>query len=328
VNRRDFIIGIAGSAAAWPLAVRAQQAAGQPLVGLLSPLSATAAARNVAAFRQGMRDLGYLEGRNVSIAVRYGDGRIAKLPELAGELVALNPAVIVVGSLPATNAVRNATRTIPIVMTHNQDPVALGFAASLARPGGNVTGFWIEGEESLLGKRLALLKTAVPDMLRVGVMVNPEDPSDAGTLAALAAATQALGLVVRVLEMRTAAEFEPAFATAMRESLQGLHVSQGPLFNTSRAEVTALAARTRLPAIYGFREFALAGGLMSYAASLPDIYRRFAGLVDKILKGASAGDLPIERPTKFELVVNLKTAKAMGLTISEPFLLVADEVIE
>jgi putative tryptophan/tyrosine transport system substrate-binding protein len=327
VNRREFMTLLAG-AAAWPLAARAQQPAGVPLVGLLSPLSASAAARNIAAFRQGMRDLGYLEGRNVAFALSFADGQLARLPVLANELVSLNPAVIVVGSPAAVREVHKATRTIPIVMNSSQDPMALGVAASMARPGGNVTGSWSEGDEALIAKRLELLKLAAPGISRVGVIVNPDDAGDAKPLDALPAAARALGLVVRVLEVRTPAEIEPAFATAAREGLHGLHVSQVPLFNTRPAEVTALAARTRLPAIYGFRAFAVAGGLISFAASLPDIYRRFAGQVDRILKGASPGDLPIERPTRFELVVNLKTAKAMGLTIPEPFLLLADEVIE
>jgi putative tryptophan/tyrosine transport system substrate-binding protein len=274
-----------------------------------------------------MRDLGYMEGRNVAFALRFAEGDVTRLPALAHELVSLNPAVIVVGSPAAVREVHNATRTIPIVMNTSYDPMALGVAVSMARPGSNVTGFW-SGDEALIGKRLELLKHASPGISRVGVMVNPDDAGDAKPLDALPAAARALGLTVRVLEVRTAAEFEPAFAAAAREGLEGLHVSQVPLFNSRRAEVTALAARARLPAIYSFREFAVAGGLISYAASLPDIYRRFASQVDKILKGAIPGDLPIERATRFELVVNLKTAKAMGLTIPEPFLLLADELIE
>ena len=233
------------------------------------------------------------------------------------------------GSLPAVLETHKATRTIPILMVMARaDPTVVGLAASMARPGGNVTGFWLEGDEALVGKRLDLLKLAVPGISRVGVMVNPDDAGDANSIKALPAAARALGLAVRVLDVRSAAEVEPSFAAAVHEGLQGLHVSQSSLFNANRAQVTAMAARAGLPAVYGFREFAVAGGLISYAASLPDSYRRLAGLVDKILKGASPGDLPIERPTTFELVVNLKTAKAMGLIIPEPFLLLADEVIE
>ena len=326
MRRREFIT-LLGGAAAWPLAARAQQPPGQPLVGLLSPVSATAA--HVGAFRRGMRDLGYVEGANVAFAFRFADGQVAKLSTLANELVALRPAVIVAGSLAAVLETHKATRTIPILMVMARaDPTVVGLAASMARPGGNVTGFWLEGDEVLVGKRLDLLKLAVPGISRVGVMVNPDDAGDANSIKALPAAARALGLAVRVLDVRSAAEVEPSFAAAVREGLQGLHVSQSPLFYANRAQVTAMAARAGLPAVYGFREFAVAGGLISYAASLPDSYRRLAGLVDKILKGASPGDLPIERPTTFELVVNLKTAKAMGLIIPEPFLLLADEVIE
>ncbi len=278
MKRREFITLLGGAVAAWPLAARAQQSTGQPLVGLLSPLSAAAWVHILGAFRRGMRDLGYVEGANVVFTFRFADGQVA--------------------------------------------------TASLARPGGNVTGFWAEGDEALIGKQLDLLKHAVPGIARVGVMVNPDDTADAQSLKALPAAARALGLTVRILDVRAAAEFEPALAAAVREGLQGLHVSQSPLFYANRTQVTAIAARAGLPAIYGFREFAMAGGLISYAASLPDIWRRIAGVVDKILKGANPGDLPIERPTQFELVVNLKTAKSMGLTIPEPFLLLADEVIE
>jgi len=328
MKRRQFISLLGGAAAAWPLAARAQQPTGQPLVGLLSPLSAAAWVHILAAFRRGMRDLGYVEGANVAFAIRYADGQVARLPALANELVALKPAVIAVGSPAAVLETHKATRTIPIVGVTSDDPTAVGLAASLARPGGNVTGFWAEGDEALIGKQLDLLKHAVPGISRVGIMINPDDAADARSLKALPAAARALGLAVRVLDVRTAAEFEAAFGAAVREGLQGLHVSQSPLFYANRTQVTAIAARAGLPAVYGFREFAAAGGLISYAASPPDIWRRNAGLVDKILKGASPGDLPIERPTQFDLVVNLKTAKSMGLTIPEPFLLLADEVIE
>jgi putative tryptophan/tyrosine transport system substrate-binding protein len=329
VNRRTFISLLGGAADAWPLAARAQQAEGRPLIGLLSPLSPATAARNVEAFRSGLRDLGYVEGRNIAIESRFAEGAIARLPDLAAELIARKPAVIVTGALPAVLAARNATRTIPIVMTAIiQDPVALGLAASMARPGGNVTGFWFEGDEALIWKRLQLLKEVVPATSRVGIVVNPDNPTEAASLALLPSATRALGLAVRILEARSAADFDSVFANAVREGLQGLHVSQDLLFNNHRAQIAALAARARLPAVYAFREFVAAGGLMSYAASLPDAYRRCAALVDKILKGTDPGDLPIERPTKFELVVNLRTAKALGLEVSPTLLARADEVIE
>jgi putative ABC transport system substrate-binding protein len=326
-TRRRTFITLLGGAAAWPLRLSAQQR-GLPLIGLLSPLSAAAAARNYEAFRSGLHDLGYSEGRNFTTTFRFADGEVARLPELAAELVALKAGVIVAGSLPAALAARDATRTIPIVISISQDPMAHGLAASMARPGGNITGFWREGDENLIGKRLELLKDAVPGISRVGVIVNPGDVIDAGLLPSLPAAARRLGLTLSILEARSTAELESVFGTARRDALQGLHVSQTPLFNAHRAEVVAMAERTRLPAIYGFREFALAGGLMSYAANLPDTYRRLATTVVKILNGAKPADLPIERSAKFELVVNLKTAKALGLKISEPFLLLADEVIE
>ena len=259
VMRRRQFMTLLGGAAAWPLAARAQQA-GSPLIGLLSPISAATAARNIDAFRSSLRDLGYAEGRNIGIESRFGDGALSPLPDLAAELVALKPAVIVAGSLPTVLAARHATRTIPIVMTGIvQDPVALGLAVSMARPGGNVTGFWLEGDEALIGKRLELLKEAVPGMLRVGVVVNPDNPSEIGTINLLPAAARALGLDIRVLEVRSAADFGAAFANAVRERLQGLHISQDPLFNNYRTEIAAMAAHARLPAVYSFREFAAAG---------------------------------------------------------------------
>jgi putative tryptophan/tyrosine transport system substrate-binding protein len=310
-----------------PLAARAQQPQGRPLIGVLSPISAALAARNMEALRQGLRELGYVEGRNIGFEFRYAEGDLARLPALAAELVALQPAVIIAGSAPGALAAREATRVIPIVIASVQDPMALGLAASMARPGGNLTGVWSEGDDSLIGKRLELFKDAVPGASRLAVFVDPTDASDVSTVKAVPAAARALGLDLRVVEVRSA-DLEAAFAAAAREGAQGLYVSQNPFFFARRAEIAAMALRARLPAVDGYREFAVAGGLISYAASLPDFYRRFGAFVDKILKGANAGDLPIERATKFELVVNLKTAKALGLTIPESFLLRADEVIE
>jgi putative tryptophan/tyrosine transport system substrate-binding protein len=327
MRRREFM-ALAGSAAAvWPLAARAQQPQGRPLIGVLSPISAALAARNMEALRQGLRELGYVEGRNIGFEFRYAEGDLARLPALAAELVALQPAVIIAGSAPGALAAREATRVIPIVIASVQDPMALGLAASMARPGGNLTGVWSEGDDSLIGKRLELFKDAVPGASRLAVFVDPTDASDVSTVKAVPAAARALGLDLRVVEVRSA-DFEAPFAAAAREGAQGLYVSQNPFFFARRAEIAAMALRARLPAVDGYREFAVAGGLISYAASLPDFYRRFGVFVDKILKGANAGDLPIERATKFELVVNLKTAKALGLTIPESFLLRADEVIE
>jgi putative ABC transport system substrate-binding protein len=330
MGRREFITLLGGAAVliACPLPLRAQQPQGRPLIGVLSPISAALAARNMEALRQGLRELGYVEGRNIAFEFRYAEGELARLPALAAELVALQPAVIIAGSAPAALAAREATRAIPIVIASVQDPMALGLAASMARPGGNVTGLWSEGDDSLIGKRLELFKDAVPGASRLAVFVDRADASDVSTVKAVPAAARALRLDLRVIEVRSASDFEAAFAAAAREGAQGLYVSQNPFFFARRAEIAAMALRARLPAVDGYREFAVAGGLMSYAASLPDFYRRFGAFVDKILKGANAGDLPIDRATKFELVVNLKTAKALGLTIPESFLLRADEVIE
>ena len=294
---------------------------------MLSPISKTAAGRNVEALRAGLRELGYTEGRNVRLEIRYADGAIERLPHLAAELVELGPAVIVAGSPPAAIAARNATRTIPIIMNSSPDPVAIGLVASIARPGGNVTGFWW-GDAALNGKRLELLKQAVPGIAHVGLIFNPDDLTDSDAAKAVAEASKALGLTNRVLEVRAAAQLQEAFATAKRENLQGLIVASGPLFVSSRADLATLALGARLPAIGGFRDFAIAGTLASYGASLSDLYRRKADFIDKVFKGANPADLPIERPIKFEFVINLKTAKALGLTIGPTLIAQADEVIE
>jgi len=327
MRRREFITFVGGAAAALPLAAHAQQGSGRLIIGVLSPISPAAAARNVDALRTGLRDLGYTEDRNIAFELRYADGAIERLPSLAAELVALKPAVIVAGSPAAALVVRDATRTIPIVMNSSPDPVALGLASSLARPGGNITGFWW-GDETLVGKRLELLKEIVPGMTRVGFIVRSDDPTGADEVKEIPIVSSALGLTPRVLDVRAPSEFEAAFATSVREKMQGLCVNSSPLFISYRAELAALAARAGLPAVYGFREFAIAGGLMSYGASLSDLYRRKAAFIDKILKGASPADLPIERPITFELLINLKAAKALGLNIPPSLLARTDEVVE
>jgi putative ABC transport system substrate-binding protein len=251
------------------------------------------------------------------------------LPALAAELVGLKPDAIVVGSVPAITATHNVTRTIPMVMSATTvDPTTMGLAASLAKPSGNVTGFWLEGEDALIAKRLELLKDIVPAIARVGLVINPTDPTDKVAIEQLPTITRTLNLDVRVLEIDSPSQFEPVLTAAARDGLNALCISHAPLFNENREQITALVTRLRLPSVYGFREFATAGGLLSYASNLPDIWRRSAGVVDKILKGAKPGDLPIERPGRFELLVNLKTAKTLGLVVPDRFLLIADEVIE
>jgi putative ABC transport system substrate-binding protein len=326
MKRRDFI-KIISATAVWPLPVRAQQLSNIRLIGVLSPISKTAAARNVEALREGLREVGYSEDRNIKLEIRYADGDMDRLPPLAAELVKLSPAVIVAGSPPAAIAAHNATRTIPIVMNSSPDPVALGLANSIARPGGNVTGFWW-GDAALNGKRLELLKQAVPGMARAGLIFNPDDPTDSDATKVALEASKTLGLNIRVLEVRSATDFQEAFTTAQRENLQGLTIARGPLFVSFRAELAKMALAAGLPTMGGFRDFAVVGTLASYGASLSDLYRRKAEFIDKILRGANPADLPIERPTKFEFLINLKTAKSLGLTIAPLLLAQADEVIE
>lgn len=326
MKRRKFI-KLVCAAAAWPLSVAAQQSSERRIIGVLLPISSTAAARNLEALRAGLRGLGYTEDRNITLEARYADGAIERLPGLAAELVALKPSVIVAGSPPAVLAVRNITRTIPIVMNSSPDPVAIGLASSIARPGGNVTGFWW-GDKTLVGKRFGLLKELLPDTVRVAFLVHPDDPTDAEEIKEAPIASNALGLNVRIFEARTASEAEAAFATIVRENMQAICFGTSPLFVSNRTVLVELAARARLPAVYSFREFAIVGGLMSYGASLSDLYRRKAAFIDKILKGASPADLPIERPVTFELLINLKSAKALGLNMPPSLFALADEVIE
>jgi len=328
MRRREFITLLGGAAAAWPLAARAQPSPVRPLIGVLSPLSAAAATRNIAAFRSGLRDLGYLEGRNATLELRYGDGAAERMAPLAAELVALKPDVLFAGAKSGAVAAQGATRTIPIVIISPENPVAFGLASSIARPGGNVTGMWMLGDDALVGKRLEFLQLAVPGMSRVGMLYNPDDPTDALQIARLPAVARALGLAVDLFEVRDVKTLDAVASQVARAGVQALFVSQGPAFTSRPAELTTMAARLRLPTMYGFREFADVGGLMSYGPNLPDMYRQSARLVGKILKGESPADLPIELPTRYELIVNLKVAKAIGLAISDSFLLLADEVIE
>jgi putative ABC transport system substrate-binding protein len=327
LRRREFITLLGGAAAAWPLAARGQQQPVRPLIGILSPLSPASAARNIAAFRSGLRDLGYLEGRNATLEIRYGDGAPERMAPLAQELVALKPDVLVTGARTGALAAQAATRTIPIVIITADDPVVLGVAQSIARPGGNITGTWFD-YDALVSKRLEFLKLAVPAFARVGAIVNPDDAQDVLTIPRLPAATRALGVTVEQFEVRDVTKFDAVAAAIGGAGVEALLVGDGPTLNSARADIVAIVARLRLPAMYGFREFAEAGGLMSYGYNLPDAYRQTARLVVKILKGDRPADLPFERPARYELIVNLKAAKAIGLTIPDSFVLLADEVIE
>ncbi len=311
-----------------PLAAPAEQPGKVFRIGILGnvPLTDPEGARLWGAFIQGLRDLGYVEGQNIMIEHRYSEGKYERLPDLAADLVRLKVDVIVA---PATNpvlAAKQATRTIPIVMTGSEDAVGSGLVASLARPGGNVTGLSTLAPE-IVGKQLELLKEIVPRVSRVAVLWNPTNRVHPLSLGEAKVAARSLGVQLQILEARGPEEFESAFATMTRERASALLVLHDGMFLLHPTRIADLAAKSRLPAMYQLREHVDAGGLMVYGPSLRDNFRRAATYVDKILKGAKPADLPVEQPTKFELVINLKTAKALGLTIPRSILIRADEVI-
>jgi putative ABC transport system substrate-binding protein len=311
-----------------PFPAESQQTA-TPVIGVMSPLSEATGARNLAALRKGLRDFGYTEGRNIKIEARFADGLAERFPVLLADLVALKPPVILVGSTAAILAALKVAGTPPLIWFGSvDDPVGLGLAQSFARPGGNVTGFLLSSDATMVGKRLGLLQEAAPGFSRIGILLDPDYAAADGTLKVVLPAAHRLGLDARVYEARSVAEVETAFAKAVRDGVQALYVPEAPLFLTRRAEIAAKVASTRLPAIYTFREYVESGGLMSYGADLPDLYRRAASYVDKILKGTKPGELPLQSAEKFELVINLKTAKALGLTIPSSLLGRADHLIE
>ena len=322
-----FLVILTLSLLVAPRTAEAQQATHVHRIGRLSPGSPTEPNPNLEAFRQGLRTLGYVEGQNLIMESRYAEGREERLPALAAELVRLQVEVIVAGGTSTIRAVQHATRTIPIVMAVSYDPVGRGLVASLARPGGNTTGVSSLGTE-LPGKRLELLKEMVPQSARVAVLANPAAGGYASVMHNLTRAAQALGLHLRVVELRRAEELDTAFATMTREGVDALLVvPDRALMDGLRGRTVDLAATHRLPAMYDGREYVAAGGLISYGPSLLDMFQRAATYVDRILKGAKPADLPVAQPTKFELVINLKTAKALGLTIPPTILFQADEVI-
>jgi putative tryptophan/tyrosine transport system substrate-binding protein len=329
VRRRAFIALVGGAVAGMPFVSRAQQPAGRVYrVGYFAITSRERSLHFMKAFEEGLRSLGYRVGENVVIEYRFADGEMGRLPALATDLVGLGVDVIVAGNNVNTVAAMKATTTIPIVMTNSAEPVSAGLVASLARPGGNVTGFSSEPGDEINGKRLEFLKDTLPNLSRVGILWNPDFAPNQDRLTSVREATQALGLTFVPAEARGLDALEPAFATMVRERAQALVVlSDGVLFN-HRGQIGVMAVRNRLPAISAVREYAEAGFLMSYGIDLPDQFRRSAAFVDKIFKGVKPGDLPVERPTKFELVVNLKTATALGLTVPPSVLARADEVIE
>jgi len=299
-----------------------------PRIGFLVPSSPSASSSRIAAFRQGLRELGYVEGKNIVIEYRYAEGKQDLQTDLAAELVRLKVDLIVTSSTPGVLAVKKTSSTVPIVFaTISDDPVASGLVASLARPGGNITGLTLLGPE-LGGKRLELLKEAVPNVTRVALLWNSANPSHGLQSKETHAAAQAMGLQLQSLEVRSSREFDSAFETALRERAQALITLPEPLFNTHLKRIVEFAAKNRLPAMYAVPEFADTGGLMAYGPSYPDLYRRAATYVDKILKGAKPADLPVEQPTKIEFIINLKTAKQIGLTIPPNVLVRADKVIK
>ena len=328
MNRRGFIGALAGGLFAAPLVAAAQPTAKVYRIGFLVTATLTETGHLLKALSEGLRELGYVEGRNVVFERRFAEGRQERLPALAAELVQLKVDVVVTGSNPVIAAVKEATATIPVVMAVSRDPVGAKFIASLARPGGNITGLANDTAPEIIGKNLALLKEAVPRISRVTYLWNPVPPGAEASKNALESAARNLGVAFQPVEVRGHAELEGAFAAMVRERANGIVVAQDPVTFGSRSQVVLLAARSRLPAVYGVREFAEAGGLMSYGPNIADQFRRAAMYVDKILKGAKPGDLPIEQPTKFELVINLKTAKALGLTLPPSLLQRADQVIE
>ena len=303
----------------------AQQTKKIPRIGFLS-LTPGPSSTSSGAFQQGLHELGYVEGKNIAIEYRYAAGRIDRLPEMAAELVRLNVDVIVTAATPPSQAAKDATKTIPIVMAAVGDPVATGLVASLAKPGGNITGQTIFSSE-LTGKRLDLLKEVVPRVTRIGVLAYGPTPFTAHFLRETEAAAQALGLKLHPLEVLDPRELGKAFAAITKERAGALLVQQNPLFLEHRQRIVELAAKSHLPAMYEIVDWVEAGGLVAYGVHLPDLYRRAAVYVGKILKGRNPADLPVEQPTKFELVMNLKAAKQIGLTIPPNVLARADKVI-
>jgi putative tryptophan/tyrosine transport system substrate-binding protein len=327
MNRRTFLYGLTFAVVPAPLAAGAQQPAKVPRIGYLVP---NLAATPPEAFRQGLRDLGYVEGRNLMIEYRDAEGKFERLPALAAELVALKVDIIVAPNTVGVLAAKQATRTLPIVFATAGDPVASGLVTSLARPGGNVTGLSILAPE-LIGKCLELLKQAVPGVSRVAALWEPGvvgERLDKDMLKRAEVAARALGVRLQFVEARRPENFDRAFADMTRARAGALTVLGSTMFATERRRLVDLAAKNRLPAVYPWREFVDAGGLMAYGPNIADLFRRAATYVDKILKGAKPGDLPVEQPTKFELIINLRTAKTIGLTIPQSLLLRADEVLQ
>jgi putative ABC transport system substrate-binding protein len=321
-----LILALAFGLLAPPHAGTSQAPAKVYRIGVLGAATASGYARQIEAFRQGLRDLGYVEGKNVVLEYRWAEGRYGRLPGLAAELVRLKPDLLLTHGTPGTRAAKQATTTIPIVMATSGDAVATGLVASLAHPGGNLTGTSFFNPE-LAAKRLELLKEVVPGLTRMAVLLNPGNPVNEVSLQVMERTARALGLELQVINLRGPEEFDAAFSIIVKGRAGALSVYDDAMLIAQARRVADFAARNRLPAI-GFREFTEAGGLMSYGVNFPDLWRRAATYVDKILKGAKPGDLPVEQPMRFELVLNLKTAKALGVTFPPSILVRADHVIQ
>ena len=325
-RRREFITLLGGAAAAWPLAARAQQPGKLPTIGLLIPGTPASHGQWFAVLVQRLRELGWIEGRTVAIEVRWAEGRVKGLAEIAAEFVRLKVDVIVTSGTPAVVQAMQATSVIPIVSAVMGDPVESGLVASLARPGGNITGLSVLAPD-LGGKRLEFLREVVPGLRRLAFLGHVSNPIVVQEMGEVQAAAHTLGLDVVTLEIRGPEDIMPAFE-ALKSRAQALYIAGDPLVLTNRARINTLVLAARLPAVYGQREYVEPGGLMSYGPNFPELFRRVGDYVDKILRGAKPGDLPVEQPTKFDLIINLTTARALGLEVPPTLLARADEVIE
>jgi len=326
MKRREFITLVGGAALTWPLAARGQQPTKLRTIGFSGPSTRSAESELVAAFTQRLHELGWIENRTVVIEYRWSEGRAERFVQIAAEFVRLKVDVIVTSGTPQVLATKQATSVIPIVFARVGDPVANGLVASLARPGGNVTGLSVQGDE-LAGKRIEILREVVPSLRRVAILANVGNPFSVVELGEVQAAARTLNLEFDTLEIRRAEDITHAFE-AIKGRAEALYVCPDGLVDANKIRINTLALGARLPTMHGYREYVEAAGLMSYGANLPDLYRRSADYVDKILRGANPGDMPVEQPTKFDLIINLTTAKALSLTIPESLLLRANELIE